>query len=114
MTKAGLEKSDVQCPNNKYRMIYLNMGHGDDCFSDAAQKQLFTNAFRWVVTASRPRAIRLRNEVGEGGNHPLIPLAFHTVSFAAFISWNFFSAALRTSSPSDATRSGWFFKASRR
>lgn len=53
LTKAaGLEKSDVQCPNNKYRMIYLNMGHGDDCFSDAAQKQLFTNAFRWVVSRS--------------------------------------------------------------
>ena len=55
LTKAGLEKSDVQCPNNKYRMIYLNMGHGDDCFSDAAQKQLFTNAFRWVVSKS-PKA----------------------------------------------------------
>lgn len=39
-------------PNNKYRMIYLNMGHGDDCFSDAAQKLLFTNAFRWVVSRS--------------------------------------------------------------
>lgn len=38
--------------NNKYRMIYLNMGHGDDFFSDAAQKQLFTNAFRWVVSKS--------------------------------------------------------------
>lgn len=41
-----LPHSPVLCPNNKYRMIYLNMGHGDDCFSDAAQKQLFTNAFR--------------------------------------------------------------------
>lgn len=40
------------CPNNKYRMIYLNMGHGDGCFSDAAQKQLFINAFRWVVSKS--------------------------------------------------------------
>lgn len=38
--------------NNKYRMIYLNMGHGDECFSDAAQKLLFTNAFRWVVSRS--------------------------------------------------------------
>lgn len=55
LTKAGLEKSDVQCPNNKYRMIYLNMCHGDGCFSDAAQKQLFTNAFRWVVSKS-PKA----------------------------------------------------------
>lgn len=41
--------------NNKYRMIYLNMCHGDGCFSDAAQKQLFTNAFRWVVSKS-PKA----------------------------------------------------------
>lgn len=41
-----LPHSPVVCPNSKYRMIYLNMGHGDDCFSDAAQKQLFTNAFR--------------------------------------------------------------------
>lgn len=38
--------------NNKYRMICLNMGHGDDCFSDSAQKLLFTNAFRWVVSKS--------------------------------------------------------------
>lgn len=103
----------MQCPNSKYRMIYLNMGHGDDCFSDAAQKQLFTNAFRWVVSKS-PKGNPFEKRGGRGGNHPLIPLAFHTVSFAAFISWNFFSAALRTSSPSDATRSGWFFKASRR
>lgn len=35
-----------------------------------------------------------------------IPLAFFMVSIAAFISWNFFSAALRTSSPRLATRSG--------
>lgn len=36
--------------NNKYRMIYLNMGHGDDEFTDATQKLLFINAFRWVVS----------------------------------------------------------------
>lgn len=40
------------------------------------------------------------------------PLAFHMVSLAALISWNFFSAAFLTSSPRVATRSGWFFKAS--
>lgn len=50
-----LPHSPVVWTNNKYRMIYLNMGHGDDCFSDAAQKQLFTNAFRWVVSKS-PKA----------------------------------------------------------
>jgi type 1 glutamine amidotransferase len=38
--------------NKKYRMIYLNMGHGDDEFTDATQKILFINAFRWVVSES--------------------------------------------------------------
>jgi type 1 glutamine amidotransferase len=35
--------------NKNYRMIYLNMGHGDDEFTDATQKLLFVNAFRWVL-----------------------------------------------------------------
>ncbi|NDV94608.1 ThuA domain-containing protein [Dysgonomonas sp. 521] len=39
--------------NKKYRMIYLNMGHGDDEFTDAAQKLLFVNAFRWVVSQDK-------------------------------------------------------------
>ncbi len=38
--------------NKKYRMIYLNMGHGDDEFSDATQKLLFINAFRWVLSVN--------------------------------------------------------------
>ena len=36
--------------NKNYRMIYLNMGHGDESFIDATQNLLFTNAFRWVVS----------------------------------------------------------------
>lgn len=36
--------------NTKYRMIYLNMGHGDEGFMDATQNLLVTNAFRWVVS----------------------------------------------------------------
>lgn len=36
--------------NNKYRMIYLNMGHGDESFISPAENLLFTNAFRWVVS----------------------------------------------------------------
>ncbi|MDF9829779.1 ThuA domain-containing protein [Parabacteroides sp. PF5-6] len=36
--------------NKNYRMIYLNMGHGDDEFTDATQKLLFINAFRWTVS----------------------------------------------------------------
>ena len=35
--------------NKRYRMVYLNMGHGDEGFIDATQNLLFTNAFRWVV-----------------------------------------------------------------
>ena len=38
--------------NRNYRMIYLNMGHGDECFSDATQNLLFVNALRWVVSTS--------------------------------------------------------------
>lgn len=36
--------------NTKYRMIYLNMGHGDEAFIDATQNLLFVNAFRWIVS----------------------------------------------------------------
>jgi type 1 glutamine amidotransferase len=36
--------------NRRYRMVYLNMGHGDDEFTDATQKLLFINAFRWVLS----------------------------------------------------------------
>lgn len=36
--------------NKNYRMIYLNMGHGDEGYTDATQKLLFINAFRWVVS----------------------------------------------------------------
>lgn len=36
--------------NRRYRMIYLNMGHGDEEFIDATQNLLFVNAFRWVVS----------------------------------------------------------------
>jgi type 1 glutamine amidotransferase len=39
--------------NTKYRMIYLNMGHGDDEFTDATQKLLFINAFRWVLSTNK-------------------------------------------------------------
>ena len=38
--------------NRNYRMIYLNMGHGGACFSDATQNLLFVNALRWVVSMS--------------------------------------------------------------
>ncbi len=36
--------------NMKYRMVYLNFGHGDQLYSDAVMKLLFYNALRWVVS----------------------------------------------------------------
>lgn len=36
--------------NKDYRMIYLNMGHGDVEYLDAEQNLLFVNAFRWIVS----------------------------------------------------------------
>ena len=38
--------------NTRYRMVYINMGHGDECFSDATQNLLFVNALRWVVSTA--------------------------------------------------------------
>jgi type 1 glutamine amidotransferase len=34
--------------NTKYRMIYMNMGHGDKIFTDAHQNQLFEDALLWL------------------------------------------------------------------
>lgn len=36
--------------NKRYRMLYLNMGHGDEGFIDATQNLLFVNALRWIVS----------------------------------------------------------------
>lgn len=36
--------------NTKYRMIYLNIGHGDREFTDATQNLLIVNAFRWIAS----------------------------------------------------------------
>jgi type 1 glutamine amidotransferase len=30
--------------NTKYKMIYMNMGHGEKIFGDATQNKLFANA----------------------------------------------------------------------
>lgn len=39
--------------NKNYRMIYLNMGHGDEEFVDGTQNLLLVNAFRWVVSQNK-------------------------------------------------------------
>jgi uncharacterized protein len=34
--------------NTKYRMVYMNMGHGENVFGDATQNKLFANAILWL------------------------------------------------------------------
>ncbi len=34
--------------NTKYRMLYINMGHGDKIFTSYAQNRLFENALLWL------------------------------------------------------------------
>ncbi|MBB5057962.1 type 1 glutamine amidotransferase [Granulicella aggregans] len=44
--------------NRRYKMIYMNMGHGDQIFSNPVQNQLIANAVRWLGdrhTAISPR-----------------------------------------------------------
>ena len=36
--------------NKKYRMIYLNFGHGNREFTDATQNLLIVNSFRYIVS----------------------------------------------------------------
>lgn len=34
--------------NTRYRMLYMNMGHGDKIFTDSVQNNMFTNAILWL------------------------------------------------------------------
>jgi len=43
----------VAWSNARYRMVYLNMGHGDKIFASAQQNKLFENAVMWLGE-SRP------------------------------------------------------------
>lgn len=51
--------------NTKYKMLYMNMGHGDKIFTNAEQNQLIDNAIHWLGTgatqnaAPQPRAISM-------------------------------------------------------
>lgn len=46
---------DGDCPvvwtNKRYRMIYMNMGHGPKIFTDPVQNALIISGFRWVVAS---------------------------------------------------------------
>ncbi|HTZ49416.1 MAG TPA: ThuA domain-containing protein [Verrucomicrobiae bacterium] len=42
--------------NTKYRMLYMNMGHGEGVFADPTQNQLFANAILWLGKEKPTRA----------------------------------------------------------
>jgi len=52
--KDVLERGDlpVVWTNTKYRMLYLNMGHGDKIFTDSTQNQLIEQAIDWLGSKS--------------------------------------------------------------
>jgi type 1 glutamine amidotransferase len=35
--------------NTKYRMLYMNMGHGDKIFTDETQNKLIAQSLLWLV-----------------------------------------------------------------
>lgn len=49
--KDTIEGGDVPVvwTNTKYRMLYMNMGHGDKIFDSAEQNRLFEDAVGWMV-----------------------------------------------------------------
>lgn len=53
--------------NTKYKMLYMNMGHGDKIFTSAEQNQLIDNAVQWLATGSTqgspPKPNPKRNEI---------------------------------------------------
>jgi len=34
--------------NTRYKMVYMNMGHGDKVMTDALQNKMFSNAILWL------------------------------------------------------------------
>jgi YVTN family beta-propeller protein len=64
--KDVLESGDlpVVWTNTKYRMLYLNMGHGDKIFTSSTQNQLIEQAINWLGSkspqpAAEPNGIRI-------------------------------------------------------
>ena len=51
--------------NTKYKMVYMNMGHGDKIFTSPTQNQLIDNAVNWLGTgAMSSSAVHGSNQVG--------------------------------------------------
>lgn len=58
--KDTIEGGDVPVvwSNTRYRMIYVNMGHGDKIFDSAEQNRLFEDALAWLLAPIGPGGTR--------------------------------------------------------
>src|ERR1700758_3334338 len=54
--------------NTKYKMLYMNMGHGDKIFTSAVQNQLIDNAVHWLGTGAPQHATREPNGIRTSPN----------------------------------------------
>lgn len=57
----------VMWTNTRYRMLYMNMGHGDRIFTSRQQNQMLKDAIRWVATA---KASHQRVRLSAGAEAP--------------------------------------------
>jgi uncharacterized protein len=53
--------------NTRYRMLYVNMGHGDKIFTSPTQNLLFDQAVLWLLSTPRPLAAPARQAKGGHG-----------------------------------------------
>ena len=60
--------------NTKYRMLYMNQGHGENVFGNETQNKLFANAILWLGNrknaagvARKPQVRMLSNDVVSAG-----------------------------------------------
>ena len=53
--KTTIKEGDtpVVWTNTKYRMLYMNMGHGDQVFASPTQNKMFEDAILWLGTPAR-------------------------------------------------------------
>lgn len=58
----------VAWTNTKYKMLYMNMGHGDKIFTSAVQDQLIDNAVNWLGTGAIQHATPQPNGIRTSPN----------------------------------------------
>jgi len=52
--------------NTRYKMVYMNMGHGDKIFTSSTQNKLFENAILWLGSAASVPQFRTDTRLASG------------------------------------------------